>query len=1138
MKKNIIFIFVVLLFAASSPKGYGQNKIFHEIIGRGTQRGMVTSLTEDKLGYIWFGCGTNNGSTGGLYRLMGTNDVVSYLHNPGDSNSLGANWVEALARDSSSVIWIGTYGAGIDRFDPITQTFTHFRHNPDNPSSIAGDTVNALLIDHLGNLWVGTNKGLDKMNRATGQFTHYVTNPADDSSLSDDQVRVIFEDHDGNLWVGCGNPLTLTEETPQSGGLNLFHPATGRFTRYLHDPDNPNSISNNKITAINEDSRGNLWIGTGKNGLQIINRKTGVFTHFPYDPQDPEKLSAPPLYRQADYNMISFIEQDDAGNLWIGTTFNGIEKYNPDTKKVTRFGFMLQGPGKRVVTDTASGFTAGYAWHAFKAKNGLLWIPVGNGRLFYVNPFQKNLPYYFLKQPSANAFYQDDYGGFWIATDSGLLYRPMHGKEKLYTHKQNDPSSLSGNGIGTMLADKKGNLWLGTYPGGNGSRAGGLNKLNPSTGTLTHYTDPGLITGTGISALYLDENGGSLWVGADGGLYELNTQTGKFAHHYLSNPTDSNSLSNNIVYTILGDTNQLWVGTKKGLDLFNQKENQWKHFLQGNTIHGLFKDGAGVLWVGTQNGLYRYGHPGNHFELYSDAATGITMGNVLNVTEDNNQNLWVSCADAIYRISANREKLHRYGPESGVHPNTFLLAVNYRAKDGKLFLGDQGGYYTFYPDSLNNQWMAPALTITSFQLGGKTILPGKNGPLQMPIFQAGDIGLKYNQNSFSFEFSAVDYASQGDISYRYKMEGFDSAWHDIGKQTHAYFFNMPAKRYVFKVRAINANGTWSEKDINVTVNPPWWTTWWGVTICGLLLTILIWAIVYLRSRELRRKNQLLEEKVSHRTAQLKKSLEDLKSTQKQLVQSEKMASLGELTAGIAHEIQNPLNFVNNFSDINKELLEELKGKADNGNIDEVKMIAANVFANEEKINYHGRRADAIVKSMLQHSRTSSGKKELTDINALTDEYLRLSYHGMRAKDKRFNCAMKTEFDRSLEKINVVPQDIGRVLLNLFNNAFYACAEQHRVNNPGELPYVPTVTVVTRKENDKTLIVVKDNGNGIPEKIKNKIFQPFFTTKPTGSGTGLGLSLSYDIITKEHNGKIEVVSREHEGTSFLISLPVV
>jgi signal transduction histidine kinase len=249
-----------------------------------------------------------------------------------------------------------------------------------------------------------------------------------------------------------------------------------------------------------------------------------------------------------------------------------------------------------------------------------------------------------------------------------------------------------------------------------------------------------------------------------------------------------------------------------------------------------------------------------------------------------------------------------------------------------------------------------------------------------------------------------------------------------------------------------------------------------------------------------------------------------------------MASLGELTAGIAHEIQNPLNFVNNFSEINKELLVEMKEEIEKGNMDEVKAIANDVIDNEEKINHHGKRADAIVKGMLQHSRSSSGVKEPTDINKLADEYLRLAYHGLRAKDKTFNATMQTDYDANIGNINITPQDIGRVILNLITNAFYAAslASKGGFNDP-DYKHEPTIWVSTKKIADKVFISVKDNGTGIPQKIVDKIFQPFFTTKPTGQGTGLGLSLSYDIV-KAHGGELSVETKEGEYAEFIITLP--
>jgi signal transduction histidine kinase len=281
--------------------------------------------------------------------------------------------------------------------------------------------------------------------------------------------------------------------------------------------------------------------------------------------------------------------------------------------------------------------------------------------------------------------------------------------------------------------------------------------------------------------------------------------------------------------------------------------------------------------------------------------------------------------------------------------------------------------------------------------------------------------------------------------------------------------------------------------------------------------------------ELEQKRKAIEET----NTALQQSLEELKAAQAQLIHSEKMASLGELTAGIAHEIQNPLNFVNNFSDVSNELLEEMIQELRSGDKEEAIHIAEDVKQNLEKILHHGKRAGDIVKGMLQHSRTGSGQKELTDINALADEYLRLAYHGLRAKDKTFNAATKTEYDDTIGLIKIVSQDIGRVILNLITNAFYAVNERKKLQLEN---YEPVVTVSTEKRDNMVLVKVKDNGSGIPQKVLDKIFQPFFTTKPTGQGTGLGLSLSYDII-KAHGGEIKVETRENEGTTFIIQLPL-
>jgi signal transduction histidine kinase len=440
-------------------------------------------------------------------------------------------------------------------------------------------------------------------------------------------------------------------------------------------------------------------------------------------------------------------------------------------------------------------------------------------------------------------------------------------------------------------------------------------------------------------------------------------------------------------------------------------------------------------------------------------------------------------------------------------------------------------------------------------------------------FEGQSVKFASNQNNIEFRFATLNFTNHESVQFTYLLEGFDQDWSRPTKINFMEYRNLPAGNYTFRLKGISQGNIFSEEAVfHFTIAPPWWQT--TVAYIGYIILLVIigyFANRFLRERAIAKERERAREKELAQAREIEKAYTELKATQEQLIQSEKMASLGELTAGIAHEIQNPLNFVNNFAEVSGEMIEELNEELEEGSrqyavgsmrsgeakLKVVEEIANDIKQNLEKIHHHGKRADAIVKGMLQHSRTNSGHKELTDINALADEYLRLSYHGLRAKDKTFNASFETDFDPNLPKVKVVPQDIGRVLLNLINNAFYACAEHGRSavsektptgsrtpsglgietptgsKTPSGSDYKPTVTVSTNYIGDKIEISVKDNGPGIPEEIKNKIFQPFFTTKPTGQGTGLGLSLSYDIV-KAHGGILEVESKPGE-TVFTIKL---
>jgi signal transduction histidine kinase len=456
--------------------------------------------------------------------------------------------------------------------------------------------------------------------------------------------------------------------------------------------------------------------------------------------------------------------------------------------------------------------------------------------------------------------------------------------------------------------------------------------------------------------------------------------------------------------------------------------------------------------------------------------------------------------------------------------------------DGQLLFGTDSGYYAINPAQLKVNPQVPKIEFTDFWIGNESI-NSSNTNTDESFDNTKEIELSHEQNIFSVGFSINDFSSFTQ-KVIYTLEGYDLNWRQPGSEGRAYYFNVPPGTYAFTVKARNgSNANWQERKISIHILPPWWRTWWAYGSFGVVFIGLVFSVDrFQRSRLLKRAEAESKEKELAQAREIEKAYTELKATQSQLIQSEKMASLGELTAGIAHEIQNPLNFVNNFSEVNKELLLEMNDEISKGNFNDVKEIAKNVIDNEEKIIFHGKRADGIVKGMLQHSRASSGQKELTDINELCDEYLRLSYHGLRAKDKSFNATFKTDLDPTLGKISIVPQDIGRVVLNLLTNAFYAVNEKKKKSGSSGA-YEPTVIVTTKSVGGKIVIQVRDNGNGIPESITQKIFQPFFTTKPAGQGTGLGLSMSYDIVTKGHSGNLTVESHEGGGSTFIIVLPV-
>ncbi len=393
--------------------------------------------------------------------------------------------------------------------------------------------------------------------------------------------------------------------------------------------------------------------------------------------------------------------------------------------------------------------------------------------------------------------------------------------------------------------------------------------------------------------------------------------------------------------------------------------------------------------------------------------------------------------------------------------------------------------------------------------------------------------LSYNDNAIRFDFGATSYQFPEFTEYQFQLEGFDAGWSEWTNDARKDYTNLPEGSYTFKVRARNAyDGISKESSYAFSITPPWYRTWWAYVLVFATIGLLIYLIIFIRSRQLRVEKQKLEALVNERTQELKES-------QDRLVEQQKLASLGQLTAGIAHEIKNPLNFVNNFAELSEELLEELeeevkKQEIPDEDLGNIEALLEDLRHNVQKINEHGKRADGIVKGMLMHSRNQSGEKEPVDLNKMVDENVNLAYHGLRSKQQGVTVQFIKQFEEELPTISLVKQDISRVILNIANNAIYAAFKKKQTT--GE-DFVPTVTIITKTDGNFASVSIKDNGTGISKENLSKIFNPFFTTKPTGEGTGLGLSISYDIVVKGHNGKLDASSKEGEYTEFVIRLPL-
>ncbi|GLR19124.1 sensor histidine kinase [Portibacter lacus] len=1037
----------------------------------GLNTNRILSFLENEDGSLWIGSGSSQIAEGLILHEGEKASIYSY------------NRIFGMTYDQQGRLWLAAGTSGIYMLDFKNNIEYKITHNETN--LFGGD----VMCDHEGMIYI-----------AAWGSGFYTIDPELENlrkiKNTDNLAARVFEDSQHNVWLGARDSLMVIDPERQSvkditiDGLRNRH--TGVFYIY-------------------EDTGGSTWICLDS----YYNAENAEETKLVKISVDKKTISSLTSDHGYDHSGHSIAEDDD-GNFWVA----GLNDIFILNKELTSFKKIRTSNEVTTLNERVSGI---------KRKDGTLWFgSVGKG-VQIANRFTSKTIYFDassgLVHDEVWEIIENSRGELWLGTSGGInIIDPS--KQTIKTLSNELLKNKVGGNVGVIkeVSDDKYIFRAG---------AGGFSIYDRKKNKISQYLSK---SNEALEVWDLEMVGDStMYLYAVTGLYRYNLSLNKLEKLVLGENSDI--LINRIGVNFILDENEIiWLATTNGKGVGKvDLKNKTLSFLSENeglsdnntAVIRLTKDGE--LWIATLRGL-------GVINFDENTLTNLTAENGL-------------IPDEIYDI-VERDSLIYAGTVNGLIP---INKSGFRTSE-KGYVNFNGGYAFLGSDYLvesptfleNGQfWSGVADEEIKFRLMILDSAPELDSTLSSihisntyvmdELANKDSLLLPYDRNSLRFHYGSSDIYNTDKLNYRYILDGNDEDWTFANSNTSTKnYYNLKPGQYTFKVASRGVNQLWSSPvDLQFRIKPPWWKTWWAYLLFGLIVLGILRGYIVFRARKLTKENKLLEHKVNVRTKELKASLEDLRSTQAQLIQSEKMASLGELTAGIAHEIQNPLNFVNNFSEVSSELIDEMNEEMEKGDLEEAKLIAGDLKQNLQKINHHGRRADAIVKGMLQHSRSSSAEKVPTDINKLADEYLRLAYHGLRAKDKSFNATLETDFDESLGLVSVIPQDLGRVILNLITNAFYAVNDR---KSKSDETYLPTVSITTLAENKSLKISVKDNGNGIPKEVVDKIFQPFFTTKPTGEGTGLGLSMSYDIVKKAHGGELKVDTKEGEGTTFTITLP--
>lgn len=1105
--RTVLLSSLCLTSASFAQKSISQYVHDNFTMKEGLPQNSASSIIQSKNGYLWFA------TQEGLARFDGVRFTVFDRIN---SPAMVDSWIVRIAEDAVGGIWIRPVG-----FAPalnylkngVVRLISTAEGLPSNRSlTLAPDTE--------GGTWIGTDRGLSY--HKDGTFTNYSTK----DGLPADTVFGLTLDNRGRLWISTVRGIARFRE--------------GNIETLTGTPAFPDTIAfrRNDFRNIHEDRSGTIWLVTNRGLLAHKDGTTRAFT------VKDGLLS----------QNILWIHEDRQGSLWLGTD-RGLCRYKDGA--FTPFGASVASNENSVS-------------EIHEDEEGNLWLVMGKGiKRFSNGKFESFTKEDGLSDDNTQTMLIDREGSVWVSTFGGGVDRFRRGKFVTYSSR----TGLKFDQVQPVFEDSRGYLWA-------GSNTKGVARLKD--GTIQHFETRSGLPANDIRDI-AEDGAGNIWIAAAGGLASY--RDGVFTNRSRGPDPGQNILGNAMRLLRSGE---FLVGSQN--KVFKFVGGRYVPFFslgnvpsQPNFIGDIWEDGKGVLWVSANRGMYRYSGDtlvpvllpdSSQLEqirsFFEDAEGTIWLGgarrgvyrykngtfasigpkeglfdyNAYAILEDKAGYFWMSCNKGVYRVSKQELNDVADGKASMVHCTSYGEAdgmesrecnggyspSGFKLRDGRMAFPTVKGVAIVNPADIKLNEVPPPVVIDQFLAEGEA----------QRLHEA--VSIAAGTQRFEFRYAGISFIGGERVRYKYKLEGQDNDWIDAGTRREAFYNNLSPGTYTFRVIAANSDGVWNEEGASATfeLRPFFYQTTWFLGL-GIILFLTTGPSLYvLRVRSLKRREMELEELVNNRTSELQKTLNHLKETQHQLVLSEKMASLGQLTAGIAHEIKNPLNFITNFAVLSKDLTMELRGElaheknlVDEQRAAEITDILDNLEQNVIKINEHGKRADSIVRGMLLHSRGKAGERQETDITALLAEYANLAYHGMRAQDQSFNVKIETDFDPAVGKMNVVPQDLSRAFLNIVNNACYAANDKRKSAKNG---FSPTVRVSTRNLGDRVEIRIRDNGNGIPADVRDRIFNPFFTTKPAGIGTGLGLSLTYDIIVQEHGGDVQVDTREGEYTEFIITIP--